>query len=293
MKSVTILPVLALGALLSGCGAAATDCASESSREVITSIVREQVEKAAEAELSNEDGSKLAGAAKIRATVAELKVLIEDIRTTKKDPDSTKRFCAGTAKVVIPLAMIQDADQTRELLDLPNVDSLLEQSGLKRAADAVTFDVEYSVQHTDKRDKIYGEIEGAAPAFMALGQVVGAHLARRDIEGASQAQAVQEAAAAAETAKQTEAAQKADLEMATAENKLANQQINTLWKSLPEEARSQLLELQRAWVRKKTADCNIEAAGVSTEAMPKEAARLRCDTRLTVERISELQSLME
>lgn len=293
MKSVSILPVLALGALLSGCGVAATDCASESSREVITSIVREQVEKAAEADLSSEDGTKLAGAAKIRATVAELKVLIEDIRTTKKDPDSTKRFCAGTAKVVIPLAMIQDADQTRKLLDLPNVDSLLEQSGLKRSADSVTFDVEYSVQPTDKRDKIYGEIEGAAPAFTALGQVVAAHLARRDIEGANQAQAVQEAAAAAETAKQTEAAQKADLEMATAENKLANQQINTLWKSLPEEARGQLLELQRAWVRKKTADCNIEAAGVSTEAMPKEAARLRCDTRLTMGRISELQSLME
>ena len=293
MKTVSILPVLALGALLSGCGVAATDCASESSREVITSIVREQVEKAAEADLSSEDGTKLAGAAKIRATVAELKVLIEDIRTTKKDPDSTKRFCAGTAKVVVPLAMIQDADQTRKLLDLPNVDSLLEQSGLKRSADSVTFDVEYSVQPTDKRDKIYGEIEGAAPAFTALGQVVAAHLARRDIEGANQAQAVQEAAAAAETAKQTEAAQKADLEMATAENKLANQQINALWKSLPEEARGQLLELQRAWVRKKTADCNIEAAGVSTEAMPKEAARLRCDTRLTMGRISELQSLME
>jgi uncharacterized protein YecT (DUF1311 family) len=51
--------------------------------------------------------------------------------------------------------------------------------------------------------------------------------------------------------------------------------------------------MQRAWVRKKTADCNIEAAGASTEALPKEAARLRCDTRLTTTRISELQSLME
>jgi uncharacterized protein YecT (DUF1311 family) len=293
MKSATILPVLAIGALLSGCGAAATDCASQASRDVITSIVREQVEKAAEAELAAEDGTKLASASKIRATVAELKVLIEDIRTTKKDPDSTKRFCAGTARVVVPLAMIQDADQTRKLLEMSTVDNLLEQAGLKRSADSVTFDLEFSVQPTDKRDKIYGEVEGAAPMFTALGEIVGAHLARREIEGASQAQAAEMAAAEAETAKQTEAAQKADLDLATAENKLANQQINTLWKNLPEEARSQLLELQRAWVRKKTADCNIEASGVSTEAMPKEAARLRCDTRLTMERISELQSLME
>ncbi|MFM1959597.1 MAG: hypothetical protein RL588_1114 [Pseudomonadota bacterium] len=293
MKSATILPVLAMGALLSGCGVAATDCASQASKDVITSIVREQVEKAAEADLAAEDGTKLASASKIRATVAELKVAIDDIRTTKKDPDSTKRFCAGTARVVVPLAMIQDADQTRKLLDMSTVDSLLEQAGLKRSADSVTFDVEYSVQPTDKRDKIYGEVEGAAPMFAALGQIVGAHLARREIEGASQAQAAEVAAAEAETAKQTEAALKADLDVATAENKLANQQINTLWKSLPEEARGQLLELQRAWVRKKTADCNIEAAGVSTDAMPKEAARLRCDTRLTMERISELQSLME
>jgi uncharacterized protein YecT (DUF1311 family) len=293
MKSVTILPVLVLGVLLSGCGVAATDCASDSSREVITSIVREQVEKAAEAELASEDGTRMSAASKIRATVAELKVLIEDIRTTKKDPDSTKRFCAGTAKVVVPLAMIEDADQTRKLLDLSNVDSLLEVAGLKRSADTLTFNLEYSVQPTDKRDKIYGEVEGASAMFTALGQVVGAHLARREIEGASKAQAAQAEAAEAEAAKQTEAAQKADVDMAAAENKLATQQINAVWKALPEDAHSQLLEMQRAWVRKKTADCNIEAAGVSTEALPKEAARLRCDTRMTTVRISELQSLME
>jgi uncharacterized protein YecT (DUF1311 family) len=293
MKSVTILPLLALGALLSSCGVAATGCASDSSREVITSLVREQVAEAAEAELALEDGSRMSAASKVRATVAELKVLIEDIRTTKKDPDSTKRFCAGTARVVIPLTMIQDADQTRKLLDLSSVDSLLAEADLNRSADTVTFDLKYNVQPTDKRDKIYGEIEVASPRLTALGQVVGAHLARDEIEGASKAWAAKAAAAEAETARQTEAAQKADLDMAAAENKLANQQINAVWKALPEDARSQFLEMQRAWVRKKTADCNIEAAGASTEALPKEAARLRCDTRLTTTRISELQSLME
>jgi uncharacterized protein YecT (DUF1311 family) len=293
MKSVTILPVLALGALLSSCGVAASGCGSDSSREVITAVVREQMAKAAEAELALEDGSRMSAASKVRATVAELKVLIEDIRTTKKDPDSTRRFCAGTARVVIPLAMIQDADQTRKLLDLSNVDSLLEEAGLKRSADALTFDLEYSVQPTDKRDKVYGEVEGTSLKFGALGQVVGAHLARDEVERASKAWAAQRATAAAETARQAEAAQKADLDMAAAENKLANQQINAVWKALPEDARSQLLEMQRAWVRKKTADCNIEASSASTEALPKEAARLRCDTRFTTTRLSELRSLME
>lgn len=293
MKKSALVSIAALGVALSGCGVTGTDCASEASRDVVTSIFREQVEKAAEADLQNSDGQPLVASAKIRATVAELKVLIEDVRTTKKDPDSTKRFCAGTARVVAPLAMFQDADLTRKLLDMGTVDALLTEASMKRSADSVSFDLEYSVQPTDKRDKIYAEVEGAAAKFTALGQIVGAHLARQQVEGAHQAQAAQEAQAAAETAEQTEAAQKADLDLATAENKLANQKINAIWKALPDDARSQLLELQRAWVRKKTADCNIEAAGASTEPTPKEAARLRCDTRLTEARISELQSLME
>jgi uncharacterized protein YecT (DUF1311 family) len=293
MRPFKFISAAAIAALLSGCGVAGADCASEASQEVILSILREQVGKAAEADLEAEDGTRLAGSSRIGATVAELKMTIEDIRTTKKDPDSTKRFCAGTARIVASLTMIQDADQTRKLLDMGDVDSLFEQAGLKRSADALSFDIEYSVQPTDKRDKIYGEVEGAGFQLTALGQLVGAHLARREIEGATQAKAAQDAAAAAETARQVQAAQQADLDLSAAENKLAAQKINALWRALPDDTRSQLLELQRAWVRKKAADCDIEAAGASAEAVPREAARLRCDTRMTLARFDELQSLLE
>lgn len=293
MRPFKFISAAAIAALLSGCGVAGADCASEASQEVILSILREQVGKAAEADLEAEDGTRLAGSSRIRATVAELEMTLEDIRTTKKDPDSTKRFCAGTARIVAPLTMIQDADQTRKLLDMGDVDSLFEQAGLKRSADALSFDIEYSVQPTDKRDKIYGEVDGAGFQLTALGQLVGAHLARREIEGATQAKAAQDAAAAAETARQVQAAQQADLDLSAAENKLAAQKINALWRALPDDTRSQLLELQRAWVRKKAADCDIEAAGASAEAVPREAARLRCDTRMTLARFDELQSLLE
>ncbi|MCA6299739.1 MAG: DUF1311 domain-containing protein [Phenylobacterium sp.] len=293
MRPFKFISAAAIAALLSGCGVAGADCASEASQQVILSILREQVGKAAEADLEAEDGTRLAGSSRIGATVAELEMTLEDIRTTKKDPDSTKRFCAGTARIVAPLTMIQDADQTRKLLDMGDVDSLFEQAGLKRSADALSFDIEYSVQPTDKRDKIYGEVDGAGFQLTALGQLVGAHLARREIEGATQAKAAQDAAAAAKTARQVQAAQQADLDLSAAENKLAAQKINALWRALPDDTRSQLLELQRAWVRKKAADCDIEAAGASAEAVPREAARLRCDTRMTLARFDELQSLLE
>ena len=293
MRPFKFIPAAALATLLSSCGVAGADCTSVASQEVIISILRDQVGKAAEADLEAENGTRLAGSSRIGATVAELRMTLEDIRTTKKDPDSTKRFCAGTARIVAPLSMIQDADQTRKLLDMGDVDSLFEQAGVKRSADALTFDIEYSVQPTDKRDKIYGEVEGPGFQLTALGQLVGAHLARPEIEGAAQARAAQDAAAAAETARQVQAAQQADLDLSAAENKLAAQKINALWRALPADTRSQLLELQRAWVRKKAADCEIQAAGASTEAIPREAARLRCDTQMTLARFDELQSLLE
>ena len=80
--------------------------------------------------------------------------------------------------------------------------------------------------------------------------------------------------------------------MATAENKLANQTISEIWKSIPEYSRSELLDFQRAWIKKKTADCNIKAAETSTESVAREAARLRCDTVLTNTRSDELRAYL-
>jgi uncharacterized protein YecT (DUF1311 family) len=52
--------------------------------------------------------------------------------------------------------------------------------------------------------------------------------------------------------------------------------------------RARLLPLERAWIRKKDADCAVESAAASIESMAKETARLICDTRITKDRIGWL-----
>jgi uncharacterized protein YecT (DUF1311 family) len=229
---------------------------------------------------------------KIRATVALLRITLDDVRTTKSDPNSSKRFCEGTLKVVVPLGMLNYADQTRQSAAISTVAKLLEGAGIERSADTLTHKISYTVQPTDDHKKVFGEVEDYGNLFDTFGEIVGSHLLLPTLQANQQAAATQANAAQAEQAQQTAAASQADLEVASAENKLANQTIAEIWKALPDGARAQNLELQRAWIKKKTADCNIKAAETSVDPVLKEAARLRCDTEATRSRSGELQQLM-
>ena len=93
-------------------------------------------------------------------------------------------------------------------------------------------------------------------------------------------------------AQETLAKNNAELEMATAENKIATQVINETWKAIPAKSRSNIIDFQRAWLAKKTAECNIKSAESSTDATIKETARLRCDTEITRARTTELRDMV-
>ena len=96
-------------------------------------------------------------------------------------------------------------------------------------------------------------------------------------------QASEQRAAAEQQAARAQSVQ-ADLEGAKAEHDLAEQSINQAWKLLSDATRQRLLPVQRAWIKKKTADCLLEAAAATTDPVGKESARLKCETKLTQDR---------
>ncbi|MBU1377069.1 MAG: DUF1311 domain-containing protein [Alphaproteobacteria bacterium] len=281
-------------ALLSGCDKVAeTSCTSESSQAVIASIVSDELVKSTLAQLGNEPSAVQATESKVRATVNLIKVTLQDIRTTKEDPDSTKRFCEGTVKIIVPLGMINDADAARRAIQVSNVATLIQQAGFERSADSLTRQLNFTVQPTDDKKKTFGEVEGFDAQLTALGEIVASHLLRIHIDARQQTAALEAQAEQTQLAQATAAQNQADLEMAAAENKLANQAISEVWKAVPEATRAQYLDMQRAWIKKKTADCNIKAAETSIDPAIKEAARLRCDTEMTAARSTELRQLMD
>lgn len=192
----------------------------------------------------------------------------------------------------MPLSMINDADQTRQSAQVTTVARLLEGAGIERSADTLTHRLSYSVQPTDDHQKVFGEVEDYGDLFNVFGEIVASHLLLPTLQANQQAAAVQANNAQVQQAQQATAANQADLEVATAENKLANQTIGEIWKAIPDGTKAQVIDIQRAWIKKKTADCNIKAAEMSTDPVIKEAARLRCDTEMTRSRSAELQQLI-
>ncbi len=293
MKTVRLIAMASAALILASCNRiGAVECNNTDGQAVISSLLADQLVQATREQLGTTASEPQTNEAKIRATVAQIKILIEDIRTTKKDEASTKRGCAATVKLVLPLNMIADAEKFHTNNQLQSIASLTDAVGLQRSADSYTHQLTYSVQPTDDKKKVYGEVEAFGPVANALGEIIAAHMVLPMQEASQQTEAAAAQAQQALLDQQTQAQSQADLELATAENKLAIQAYSEVWKSLPDTVRAQNVEIQRAWAKKKTADCNIKAAETSTDPLIKEAARLRCETEQTQERVGELKGLL-
>jgi uncharacterized protein YecT (DUF1311 family) len=284
---------IGLFALLAGCNEATSiKCDSAEAQAVVSSIVKEQIAKQTRTQIGNNAEEMRNLDSSIRATLSQLNISIQDIRTTKNDPNSTKRFCEGSLSIVVPLAIIDNADKANQAFNIKLASKTIEDAGFERAADRLTHSLSYTVQPTDDGKKTFAEVENAGSIFEALGDVVSSHLLLPRIQAKEEADAVERRDRANELAVQALAQTQADLDLAGAENKIANQTIGEIWKMIPDQTRSQVLEVQRAWIAKKTADCNIKAAETSTDSSVQEIARLRCDTEMTQARSRDLRSLL-
>src|SRR4051812_4755518 len=110
--------LVALLPLFASCGnltKPSLTCTNEDAVSTTLQVVNNQVEKRVRDALKRDDGTAVVGIAKIRATLKQLGFRIEDIRTSKEDPNSTKKFCTGTFKIVVPPEVLEDAERGREL----------------------------------------------------------------------------------------------------------------------------------------------------------------------------------
>ena len=291
-STATALAILVIGFSLAACGKKQVDCLSPESQASVSQLIKDSIEKQAITKMH--DGAPQANIldSSIRASVNGLKVVLEDIRTTKVDPNSTKKFCTANARIVAPLTVINDADQARSVAGANTIAQLAQQDNVERAADSFKFPLDYDVQPTDDGKKVYSEIPGTSDRSDFFAELVDSDLLKNVVE----AKKNQEAQAQAEQDREQQAAldaqRNANRAEADAEDRLAIQVINETWSQLSPAMKSGLLDLQRAWVKQKIADCNIEAASASTDPMERETARLKCDTRMNTDRAGWLRQYL-
>jgi uncharacterized protein YecT (DUF1311 family) len=292
MRKIVLLALAALS--LSGCDKVANQCSTDDAKSVIVDIIKDNVQKSAGKMLNGNDPNAEGAIAPstIRATISKLVFSIADIRTVKNDTESTSKDCRGTIEVKIPVEVINDANAARQSLSQNDVRAFADVSGLKVNVDRFTAEIAYKIQPTDDGKKIHGETESGSPFVAFVSEVVANQLASSVIQQAQMKQKQAEEQATAQQTAATEEQRKASLQYAQAEYKLAIQTNNAVWQAIDPNARSQIVSLQRAWVKKTDADCRVEAASASIEPTEMETARLNCLARENKNRAEYLRQYL-
>jgi len=290
--------------LISSCGSADySDCGSPDAQKVIDALIKEELGYFVENELDSSDAIGSYDTAKLEMAVKRLKIMLEDVRTSKDDPDSSRSMCQANLRLTIPENVEQTANNARAMAELDNIRKLANQYKIKRKGQSYEANFEYFIQPTDDKKKIFAEIDDNSPTLKFLGEVLSSYLLADQIRDSRIESDMAEAAEQREIRLAEQAELESEREMGDAikqqagaemneakvENKMASDRIQAVWLAIPKETRSRLLPLQRAWIQKKLAQCKVESAGSHEIKEQREANRLRCDTRLTAQRINFLE----
>ena len=272
------------------------ECGGEATISAFEDMLRKSLEDSVRNQLDSEGSIDGYDSAKLRSGTKQIKVSLEDVRTIKDDPDSSRKFCSARIQLALPKNVIEAADTTRALADLDDVKKLAHRNRIERSGNKYGQELEYSIQPTDDGKKIIAETDDDSSLFSFLTELFGSYLLSEEVRNraieadklaAEEAREVKMAEEEADGAIKEQAA--ANLNEAKVANRMAVERVNAVWSSIPKGTKARLLDLQRAWIRKTTAQCKVEASGTSELSADREASRLRCEARAQMERAQQLE----
>ncbi|MFA9203651.1 MAG: hypothetical protein ACEQSD_06620 [Flavobacteriales bacterium] len=286
------------------------ECNDEASRQLVAETLAKSLNQTGLANIKAmiTDKGVDVDLVKFKAAVQQIKFELTDVRTDRADPQSSKKFCQAMLTVNLPSSLLKDADTAREMYQEMTLPKLAILSDLELDNSSVRHQLEYSVQPTDDGQKIYAELQNAAPTIEFVNQVIldalqkPARLAERRSAEQFEQQAAQEqeqlaadqAALDTQQAIERQANQQAyqNLQQQEAVQRLssANNKLNAVWNSTSKPVRDQLLAEQRIWLKKRELECRLNSEDAAPEL--RDIARLRCETDVTTQRVGVLQQLI-
>lgn len=278
-----------------------TSCSSPTAVQLIQKLVTEDIESEARDANKGLPEDRRLDLSKVRAFAGELQFELQDIITTKNDPNSTKKFCEAQLTMRVPSAALDAANRKRKELGRPQVQTAAEDANFKVDLNKFVMKAAFNVQPTDDGQKLYLGLENATTLTRLAGEIVLlAAIGSRTAEPAQTS--IQEAARPPASVSKAEplapavagtpatGATSDELASSSASFAAAERDINTLWKALPKPVRDTHLDAQRAFNVEKESVCFKEASAAGDGAAF-EIAKNKCWTRFYLRRIPELKAL--
>ncbi|NPT33854.1 lysozyme inhibitor LprI family protein [Paraburkholderia xenovorans] len=294
-----LVPLLLVASLAACSQKPEVACNGDDAKSVVTSILKDALVKQITSDFAgpNSNVQVNVDGALIRATVDKIGITLDDVLTTKSDPNSTKKFCSATMRLAVPADVVSNADAARSMLSLNSSHQGALQAGVDFDANTVKASLEYGVQPTDDGKKIYGSTEGNNAALTFASTLVEESFVKTALERQKAEQAKQEQQKAlqaqqqqAEIAQAQAADNEAALQKAQSDMKMANDAINVVWNAGSKEWRQALLPEQRLWLAQRENDCKIKALDSGTpDTTAFQTNKLNCQVQMTVDRTQALK----
>lgn len=251
----------------------------ESFSKTVSDIAAERVKELIDSENVTIDMGKL------RSTLQQITFNVNDVRTNNSDPNSNKQYCVTEFVVKVPDQMVKDADAARAVYDENNIAQAAVLSDLSFEANQLKKEIEYLVQPTDDGKKVYVTLENPDALAYFVRDIAVDSLVKNARLNAAEVAKQEEIKRVAEEEATAQEYQSVLISEAKTNLDKANENLNLVWNSTTKEVRSQLLDEQRLWLKKRELECKLE----STHSDHPEIHRINCETNMTTQRTSELR----
>jgi len=251
----------------------------ESFSKTVSDIAAERVKELIDSENVTIDMGKL------RSTLQQITFNVNDVRTNNSDPNSNKQYCVTEFVVKVPDQMVKDADAARAVYDENNIAQAAVLSDLSFEANQLKKEIEYLVQPTDDGKKVYVTLENPDALAYFVRDIAVDSLVKNARLNAAEVAKQEEIKRVAEEEATAQEYQSVLISEAKINLDKANENLNLVWNSTTKEVRSQLLDEQRLWLKKRELECKLE----STHSDHPEIHRINCETNMTTQRTSELR----
>ena len=270
-----------------GCTRANLDCSSESAKSALLESARKDIGGKVSSNLKDLDELNTSGVSfgktMISQMVDKFDLELADVSELWANAEGDGKSCRGTLTVTVDANQIKRAGDARSVLDMITIADLATQSAIEFDGHSrLTQDIDFSLNLADNGNKVRADVGASFTIFDAVAEITAYNLLSAAIIKNKRDEELQEKEAEGEQ-------QRAAIALARAENRMAVKAIGEVWSSLLPETRTQLVGLQKAWIRKKNADCRVEAFETSEDKTNVEVNQLKCDTRTQLERLEWLR----
>ena len=168
--------------MLSGCNTSMDSCSSSETQELMQKDLTEQaVRSITQKRDDHYNGALIFGATKVRASLAEIHIVLENIKTVKQDPKSHVSSCTGQLKITVPPPMLEDVDMARDNQYQIKIAQYARQLAIENSRNAFTQTVDYSVKSLE--DSKTGSIEfKSTPWVHLLDEIITAALLKPTLD---------------------------------------------------------------------------------------------------------------